>query len=463
MAIDKKRLIFCFDGTWNRLDAPNPTNVVLTAESVLPLGPDGIAQVIYYDEGVGTAKGESLSGGIFGAGIEQNLADAYRHLIFNHTPGDDIFVFGFSRGAFTARSFVGLIRNCGIVARCEASRVNEAIALYRSRVPDDQPSRETARRFRAEFAPDTCVEAEEESWRAANVPAYVPGSAPLLTIAYLGVWDTVGALGVPKRYLFASRANSGTEFHDTALSAIVRSARHAVAIDESRLDFEPTLWTGFEDMNAAAGRKPEDADAPYQQKWFPGVHGSVGGGGDFHGLSDQALDWIWDGARMAGLQLDNSPSSRIYRLLPDFREPLDNVDLSGAGRLAGAKAWIVDKVWRRGVRGGGPQSLHHVSVSARRRWHARDLPGGGGDYRPPPLSGVAKALSADETYAMAFPLPPEGSFEIVVVEKGQSLSKIAKARYGDPMRYPEIFAMNRDKLWDENRIYAGMSLRVPLR
>lgn len=461
MAIDKKRLVFCFDGTWNRLDAPNPTNVVLTAESVLPLGSDGVAQVIYYDEGVGTAKGESLTGGVFGAGIEQNLADAYRHLIFNYTPGDDIFVFGFSRGAFTARSFVGLIRNCGIVARCEAARVNEAIALYRSRVSDDAPSRETARRFRAEFAPDTCVEPDEEAWRRANVQGYVPDSAAPLTIAYLGVWDTVGSLGVPKRYLIASFANRGTEFHDTGLSALVRSARHAVAIDESRLDFEPTLWTGFEEMNAKAGKKPDDADAPYQQKWFPGVHGSVGGGGDFHGLSDQALDWIWDGARMAGLQLDSSPSSRIYRLLPDFTEPLDNNDLAEVGGFARFKAGLTNKLWRRGPRAGGPEILQHVSVSARRRWHAKGLPEGG-DYRPPPLAAVAAALAADETYAKPFPLPAEGTFAVVVVEKGQYLSKIAKERYGDANRWPEIFAMNRDKVWDPDRIYAGMSLRVPL-
>lgn len=461
MAVDKKRLVFCFDGTWNRIDAPNPTNVVLTAESVLPLGEDGITQVIYYDEGVGTAKGETITGGVFGEGVNQNLADAYRHLIFNHTPGDDIFVFGFSRGAFTARSFVGLIRNCGIVARCHAGRVNEAVDLYRSRAPNDEPGREKARRFRADFAPDMCVEEGEEAWRRQFVPGYVADSAPLLSICYLGVWDTVGALGVPSRFFISKLMNGGLSFHDTSLSAIVRSARHAVAIDETRLDFEPTLWTGFDEMNAKAGKKPDDADAPYQQKWFPGVHGSVGGGGDFHGLSDQALDWIWDGARLAGLRLDSSPSSRIYRLLPNFTEPLDNSDTSKLGRLARLKAAAGHAIWRRGPRSGGPTNLHHVSVSARRRWHAAGL--SDGEYRPPPLAGVAAALGADMEYAKPFPLPAPGTFDVVVVEKGQYLSKIAKELYGDAMRWPEIFAMNRDKLWDANRIYPGMSLRVPLK
>lgn len=107
-----KRLVFCFDGSWNQIDAPHPTNVLFTAQSVLPMAPDGTAQLIYYDEGVGTEKGEKLRGGMFGKGLEKNLNDAYRFLIFNHTPGDEIYVFGFSRGAFTARSFAGLISNC---------------------------------------------------------------------------------------------------------------------------------------------------------------------------------------------------------------------------------------------------------------------------------------------------------------------------------------------------------------
>lgn len=93
-----KRLVFCFDGSWNQLDAPYPTNVVFTAESVLPIAADGTAQVIFYDEGVGTEKGEKLTGGMFGKGLEKNLNDAYRFLIFNHTPGDEIYVFGLSRG-----------------------------------------------------------------------------------------------------------------------------------------------------------------------------------------------------------------------------------------------------------------------------------------------------------------------------------------------------------------------------
>ena len=87
-----KRLVFCFDGTWNKLDATHPTNVVLTAESVLPIDPQGKTQVIYYDEGVGTTWYDHVLGGVFGAGLLTNIAQAYRHLIFNYTPGDEIYV-----------------------------------------------------------------------------------------------------------------------------------------------------------------------------------------------------------------------------------------------------------------------------------------------------------------------------------------------------------------------------------
>ena len=88
-----KRLAFCFDGTWNRLDAVHATNVVLTAEIILPFGRDGIVQSIFYDEGVGTRKYEKIVGGLFGSGMVENLGDAYRFLIFNYTLGDEIFIF----------------------------------------------------------------------------------------------------------------------------------------------------------------------------------------------------------------------------------------------------------------------------------------------------------------------------------------------------------------------------------
>jgi len=322
-----------------------------------------------------------------------------------------------------------------------AARVTDAIDLYRSRAPGDAPWGERAKKFRTDYVP-----------------------TPEPEIAYLGVWDTVGALGIPNYFRIARFFNGKYRFHDTDLSNKVKSARHAVAIDETRRSFEPALWSGFDEMNRAAGKDPTAPDAPYQQKWFPGVHSAVGGGGDYRGISDQALEWIWAGARLAGLELDVSPSSRIYSLQPDFMAPLGSRDLSKLSRLARLKAKIGNALWRRAPRSGGPAIIHHVSMGARRRWHAApaDLPEKT-PYRPPPLQAVAEALDSDEECSRPAPVPAPGTFEIVVVQLGDSLSKIARDRLGDPKRWPEIFAMNRDKLADPNRIYRGMTLRIPVR
>ncbi|MBG7614636.1 DUF2235 domain-containing protein [Brevundimonas sp. BAL450] len=264
-----KRLVFCFDGTWNRLEARHPTNVVITAQSVDPL--DGkLAQLIYYDEGVGTGFAQRLVGGIFGVGLVTNLAQAYRFLIFNYSPGDEIYVFGFSRGAFTARSFVGLLRTCGVLRRADAAQVSEAIKLYQSRRPDSDPDGPEMRRWRLEHAPQVIVHPDEQTWRE-SVQAQAPEEpAPLLCIAYVGVWDTVGSLGIPLRYRWwFDPFNTRHAFHDTSITAFVSSARHAVALDERRRDFQPTLWTSADDLNRLAGKEPADELAPYQQKMVP--------------------------------------------------------------------------------------------------------------------------------------------------------------------------------------------------
>ena len=147
-----KRLIFCFDGSWNKLDAPYSTNVVLTAESVIPFTENGIAQLIYYDQGVGTRWYDKWIGGIFGAGLLNNLIEAYRFLIFNYRPGDEIYIFGFSRGAYSARSFAGLLRQSGIINRRKASRITKAIRNYKASGTDLKKVEDMRSRFRQECA-----------------------------------------------------------------------------------------------------------------------------------------------------------------------------------------------------------------------------------------------------------------------------------------------------------------------
>ncbi len=453
-----KRLVFCFDGTWNRLDARTPTNVVITAETVLPMAPDKKAQAIFYDQGVGTSALDHLGGGMFGWGMVDKLGDAYRFLTFNYTPGDEIFVFGFSRGAFTARSFVGMLRNCGIVARSEAGRIEEAVRWYRDRSPSKAPDSLESRRFRAQLSPAICVEEGEDAWRQANVPGYLAGEAPLLKVCYLGVWDTVGALGVPARYKLLGFLNRRFRFHDTALSPMVRSGRHAVAIDERRRDFTPTLWSNVDELNRGAGADPDSSLAPYQERWFPGVHCGVGGGGDFRGLSDQALVWVWEGAQRAGLALDTAAGSKLFELSPDPHSPLSPFDEDALPWWQRWKSRVTNTLWQRGDRE-GPSVFRGVSISARRRWKCEPatLPEAKA-YRPAPL----KSFQADLDALPPIPLPPPpGSFDIVRVAPKDTLRSIALHRLGNPDELNRIFEMNQDILEDPDHIYPGMPLRVP--
>lgn len=451
-----KRLIFCFDGTWNKLDASCPTNVVITAESIVPIARDGTVQQIFYHEGVGTKKTDRILGGVFGIGVVPNIADAYRTLIFNYTPGDEIYVFGFSRGAYSARSFVGLISTAGIVHRSQASKVNEAVDHYRNRNETDE-YRNLMFKFRSEHSYDVCISDIDDKWRTTNCDGYVSGSAKRLQIAYLGVWDTVGALGIPSRYTLLSPFNRKFRFHDTSLSDFVRGARHAIAIDERRKDFAPTLWENVDDLNVSAGATPDAADAPYQEKWFPGTHSSVGGGGERRGLSDQALAWVLDGAQRAGLELDSSERSPIYDLKPNPREFIADTPSPGLLYVVMNRVSAADRL-------PGPTSLGKVSMNARRRWKecAENL----ADkvvYRPGTLKGLSAQLDAltAQDVGLEMPTIAAGSYELYVVRKGDHLRKIAKEHLGSADRASEIFAINRDKLEDENRIFVGDTLRLP--
>ncbi len=367
-----KRIVIASDGTWNRLDAEYPTNVAKLAQAVLPEGPDGVPQIICHLDGVGTGRGtgwlargiDRMLGGAFGEGLTETIEEAYRFLVFTYAPGDEIYLFGYSRGAFSARSLAGLIRNCGIVDRAQAAAIPDALALYWARTADSGPDSPRALAFRAAHAAQVTTGAGEAAWRAERgLPAGMP-----LRLGYLGVWDTVGALGMPS-YLTAARwLNRGLAFHDTSLSWIVQAARHAVAIDERRRTFPPTLWDNVGALNAEA------SGAPYAQAWFPGDHGGVGGGRAVTALSDEALLWVAEGAAAVGLALDTETMA-AWRAGRDCLGPLR----APAGRLRGLLALACrDR--------SGPASLAEVAEAAVRRWHAD--PG----YRPRTLRGVAGAL-----------------------------------------------------------------------
>ncbi|HRO10934.1 DUF2235 domain-containing protein [Amaricoccus sp.] len=363
-----KRIVIACDGTWNRLDAPYPTNVAKLAQAVLPVAPDGVAQVVCHLDGVGTGRGtgrlaqatDRVLGGLLGKGLLATLEAAYRFLVFAYAPGDEIQIFGFSRGAFTARSLVGLVRNCGILERRHAAALPAAVALYRARAPETGPDSPAALAFRAAHSAHVTTGAHEPAWRARQG---LPEGHPL-AIRYVGVWDTVGALGVPEHLVLARRLNRGLAFHDTNLSGLVRAARHAVAIDERRRTFPPTLWDNLEAMN-------DGGEGSYAQRWFPGDHGSVGGGAAVTALSDEALVWVAEGAAARGLALDPAAAG-AWRAGRDCFGPL----VTPKPLLR--RLLMLDSADR-----SGPRRLADLAEAAVRRW--RGDPG----YRPRPLRRLA--------------------------------------------------------------------------
>jgi uncharacterized protein (DUF2235 family) len=218
-----KRLIVCFDGTWNAADSEKAeTNVARIRRAIRAnSGADGIQQVAFYERGVGTTmnKAINLLSGATGLGVGDNIRSAYINIAQNYVPGDELFLFGFSRGAFSARSLAGLISACGLLKRQRVDDIHKAWTFYRE-AKDRNPK---------EFVKRNQTDVHED-----------------VTIKFLGVWDTVGALGVPVGILGSQLSGEIFEFHDTSPSRIVKHASHALAIDERRDEFVPTLWTGLQ-------------------------------------------------------------------------------------------------------------------------------------------------------------------------------------------------------------------------
>ncbi|MCD6220011.1 DUF2235 domain-containing protein, partial [Candidatus Calescamantes bacterium] len=307
--------VICSDGTWNTPDQKqegkyNPTNVVKMARAIAPVSEDGKHQVVFYDWGIGADQWglDRLTGGAFGNGLDKNIEDAYRFLMHNYEEGDEIFLFGFSRGAYTVRSLVGLIRNSGLLKKIHADKFEEAYKLYRDEEEPDSPK---IKKFRKKYSRE-------------------------IEIEFIGVWDTVGALGIPvsgfrwlrkwlnKRIRWLKKRY---EFHDTELSHIVKNAFHALAIDEKREPFKPTLWKD----------KPKEGQR-VEQVWFAGVHGDVGGGYKDSKLGDVAFMWMKEKAQECGLAFNREyikevihpdPMGRLhnsfvgfFKLLGEYLRPI---------------------------------------------------------------------------------------------------------------------------------------------
>lgn len=299
-----KRLIVCCDGTWQTLSSPYPTNVVKMAEAVKSTAADGTPQIVCYQEGLGTGDSlNKLTGGAFGWGIDQNIQDAYRFLCLNYEPEDEIYLFGFSRGAYTVRSLAGLIRCSGLLSRQNIRKAPEAYEIYRDR------DRKLTEKVNATKDINDGVRREAE-------------------ITLLGCWDTVGQLGVPNQIPLLpvdEWLNQRYQFHDCELSNIIKNALHAVAIDEQRKVFNVTP------MHKNKGNVKQ----VLRQVWFPGNHGCGGGGTEAtRGLSDGALLWMMEQIKALGLGLDLDPNAVEQGIQPDSSVPFDN-SIKGIFTLTG--------------------------------------------------------------------------------------------------------------------------------
>ncbi|BDA82909.1 hypothetical protein Sa4125_04510 [Aureimonas sp. SA4125] len=290
------QLVVCCDGTWNtpgdKEDGlPAPTNVVKLYNSLAPVDAAGAEQKRYYHPGVGTDGDwwNRLLGGGIGRGLNRNIASAYRWLAGAYRPGDAIWLFGFSRGAYTARSVGGMISRCGLLDTGDPEALDPEVwkqvdALFQA--------------YRAKTTLPATAERRFHNVAGEESPFH---STP---IHFIGAFDTVGALGIPADLALLHLIDDPTQhqFHDTELSPIVRHARHAVGIDERRQSFTPTLWTN---------RLVEPGAPDMRQLWFPGVHGDVGGGYGQAGLSDIALDWMMGEAEAQGLAIKPGARSQL--------------------------------------------------------------------------------------------------------------------------------------------------------
>lgn len=270
-----KRIVLCADGTWNTphgpAEMPNDTNV----RKLFLLANDDDSQLKYYDSGVGTdgSPFEHFFGGTMGEGLFQKVQDGYEFLAYVWDPGDEIFLFGFSRGAYTARSLGGMIAGFGVPTKnLDNLTVQRVFDAYRTTDPALRAAMKVD--LRAQYAMTD------------------------VTIRMVGVWDTVGSLGVPG-HLFGAFDQAKYGFLDTTLSAKVQSAYHAISLDERRAPFQPTLWTN-PDGSARAN------DAQVTQVWFPGVHCDVGGSYAQEQLSNITLRWMIDNAKACGMAFDEA-------------------------------------------------------------------------------------------------------------------------------------------------------------
>ncbi|KAI0010175.1 hypothetical protein F4779DRAFT_616907 [Xylariaceae sp. FL0662B] len=309
----KKRIILCCDGTWQNSDngyikptssnpVPSlqvPSNVTRISRAFQRTCSDGTFQIVYYLTGVGSKSGivDKILGGAFGVGIAENIREAYAYLCANYVDGDEIILLGFSRGAFTARSIGGMISDLGLLTR-EGMEFFYPVfkdmqhwmnQKYKDQFPQlpfpDKPKGPNA----AHTYRERLVEKGYTRIRQKK------GQGDLIRVKAIGVWDTVGALGIPNGLTF--------QFYNTHLSDKIEHGFHALALDETRSPFTPTLWE----------RQPgQGGTSDLRQVWFPGSHCNIGGGLIDQGIANITLAWMMDQLASVGCEFVRDAIERVF-------------------------------------------------------------------------------------------------------------------------------------------------------
>jgi uncharacterized protein (DUF2235 family) len=369
-----KRIVICADGTWNNRDQVDPatgkrrpTNVTKLARAVRPRTCRGVDQVVFYLDGVGTRGPlDSVTGGAFGHGIERNVRDLYRSIVYNYEAGDELFLFGFSRGAFTVRTLAGFMGKVGLIDKDDDYFLPEIYACYeRNCTPG---SREWKKAFRR-----------------------VGVVRPCPPIKLIGVWDTVGALGAPGLIGRIAR-NLGAnkyEYHDVGLHAAIENAYQALAIDERRAPFKPNLW-----------KRPDGWTGNLEQAWFPGVHRDVGGSYSPDGLANEALHWIVEKAESHGLEVDDA---YLDHFRPFFSSRLHE-SMSVRYRILGVNVRPI------GAEPAGAERVHQTAIDRRHLFAG---------YRPKNLEAFLASAGPGLVYA-----------QTTRVVRGHAILKRARANTG---------------------------------
>jgi uncharacterized protein (DUF2235 family) len=320
-----KNIVLLADGTGNAVVKGRGSNVFKLFESLDMHGrppksgdaPDGPEkeQVAFYTDGVGTGGGavHRTVTGALGSGLRHNVKSLYLDLARSYEPGDEIYLFGFSRGAFTVRTLAGLINACGVLDRSTVDGDPAKLRALADRAYRLYVAQDPARLDRWQWTGMGQRETTIKTFRAkhsVNVNVIGPTKEDAdydVPIKFIGVWDTVAALGFPVEWI-ANWWNDNVhrfKFGRTHIPSNTLCVRHALAIDDARTTFEPLLWTeegqGQEHESREENEGPPQTLERVKQVWFAGSHSNVGGGYPKQGMSLVALDWMMGEAERAGL------------------------------------------------------------------------------------------------------------------------------------------------------------------